>query len=65
MTTLNDTSDKYTWRWQQIYMYIVTNLNDKGDKSHEDDCIYTWTELHLIHHGHVDLNDQLPGRVEK
>ena len=25
MTTLNDTSDKYTCKWQQIYMYIVTN----------------------------------------
>ena len=32
MTTLNDTIDKYTLRCHQIYMYIVTNLNDKGDE---------------------------------
>ena len=33
VTNLNDTSDKYTWRWQQINIIIVTNLDDISDKS--------------------------------
>ena len=42
MKTLNVTSDKYKWRWQQIYTYIVTNLNDIGDKS-----TWRWLKIHM------------------
>ena len=65
METLNDTRDKYTWRWQLIYMYIVTNLNDIVGKSTS-----RWLQIHMkmianTHHRHVDLNYQLPECAEK
>ena len=46
-------------------MYIVTNLNDIGENPHEDGCKYVETDFHLLHHGHVDENYHIPGRVEK
>ena len=36
-TNMNETSDKYTQRLQQIRRNIMTTLNDTSDKKHEDD----------------------------